>query len=117
MRLLTDEQLQEVGITRMGNRATLRTLCKESDLCKFMHASKWFQLKVAKLQPASNLKGWYSEIFPKNFTSSCRYMSTKTTLKIYFPRPFFQEIWAVLKSIFLNVSCVGGPLRVTYMGE
>ena len=25
-------------------------------------------------------------------------MSTKTTLKVYFPRPYFQEIWDVLKA-------------------
>ena len=35
--LLTDEQLKELGVLSMGERATLRTLCKNLQRCKLKH--------------------------------------------------------------------------------
>ena len=34
--LLTDEQLKELGVTSMGERATLRTLCRNVERCKLL---------------------------------------------------------------------------------
>ena len=34
--LLTDEQLKELGVSRMGDRADLRTRCKNVQRCKPM---------------------------------------------------------------------------------
>ena len=34
MRLLTDEQLNELGVTRLGDRATLRKKCREVEESK-----------------------------------------------------------------------------------
>ena len=32
--LLTDEQFKELGVTKMGDRAHLRTLCKNVERCR-----------------------------------------------------------------------------------
>ena len=55
-----------------------------------------------------NLKGRYREIF-QNFLHILVDIAPQiTSLNVYFPKPFIQEIWAVLKAYFKTLPVWAG---------
>ena len=107
----------ENNLTPSGLKLRLQPQVTEtSNKCELIR--KWTRvLHGTSRTLLQSLKSRYREMKKKNFTYFCRYRSTKTTLKVYFPKLFFQEIWAVLKAYFKTLPVWTGLYWVMYMGE